>query len=95
MAATKLTLSVESDSLPLVKRYAKRQHTSVSKLVQQLFDEIATRESHSKDPLLEKLKSYDIPEDIKFLTGILKGKYPDDMDYKDMKYEYLKEKHGL
>jgi len=37
----------------------------------------------------------EIPDDIKFLTGILKGKYPDDMDYKDMKYEYLKEKYDL
>ncbi|MDB5155306.1 MAG: hypothetical protein JWR50_13 [Mucilaginibacter sp.] len=95
MAATKLTLSVKSDSLPLVKEYAKRQHTSVSKLVQRLFDDIAEKEKNQVDPLLEKYKNVEISGWIKDLTGILKGKYPEDMDYKDMKYEYLKDKHGL
>ena len=52
-------------------------------------------QKNKKDPLLEKLKTYVIPDEVKALTGILKGKYPDDMDYKDMKYEYLKEKYGL
>jgi hypothetical protein len=31
----------------------------------------------------------------KALTGILKGKVPDDITLWDAKYEYLKEKHGL
>jgi hypothetical protein len=39
-----------------------------------------------EDPIKEKYKNTEIPERIKQLTGILKGKYPDDMDYKDMKY---------
>jgi len=47
------------------------------------------------DPFLEKIKKIKISDDLKSLTGILKGAYPDDMDYKDMKYEYLKEKYGL
>jgi hypothetical protein len=95
MAATKLTLSIEKDTLPHIKNYAKRKHTSISKLVQNLFNEIVEQEKSQPDPLLEKLKTLTIPKEIEALTGILKGKYPDDMDYKDMKYEYLKEKYGL
>jgi len=94
MENTKLTLNVKSYSLPVVKEYAKRQHTSVSKLVQEFFDEIVEKEK-KEDPLLEKLKHIELSDNIKALSGILKGKYPDDMDYKDMKYEYLKDRYGL
>ncbi|MDN3581723.1 DUF6364 family protein [Mucilaginibacter flavus] len=94
MESTKLTLSVKSDSVPRIKEYAKRQHTSVSKLVQEYFDKIEEQEK-KEDPLLEKYKNIEIPEWIQSLTGILKGKYPDDMNYDDMKYEYFKEKYDL
>lgn len=47
------------------------------------------------DPLLEKLKTVELSDEIKALTGVLKGKYPDDADIKDLKYEYLKEKYNL
>jgi hypothetical protein len=94
MESTKLTLSVKSDSVPRMKEYAKRKHTSVSKLVQEYFDKIEEQEK-KEDPLVEKYKNTEIPEWIQSLTGILKGKYPDDMDYKEMKYEYFKEKYDL
>ena len=94
MESTKLTLSVKSASLPAIKKYAKEQHTSVSKLVQDFFDEIVEKEK-KEDPLLERLKTIELSDEIKALTGILKGKYPEDMDYKDMKYEYLKDRYGL
>lgn len=45
--------------------------------------------------VLGKFKDNPIHPDILALTGILKGKYPDDMDYKGMKYEYLKKKYNL
>lgn len=96
MAATKLTLNVESTSLPLVKKYAKRNHTSVSRLVQKFFDGIVQEEKGQQDdPLLKKLREMEIPEDIKAITGILKGKVPDDIDIWDAKYQYLKEKYEL
>jgi hypothetical protein len=95
MESTKLTLSVKSDSLPLVKKYAKRQHTSVSKLVQQFFDSIVEKEKDEKNPVLEKYKDLVISDDIKSLTGILKGKFPDDINLWDAKYDYLKEKYDL
>ena len=94
MESAKLTLSVKAASLPAIKKYAKKQHTSVSKLVQDFFDEIVEQEKKG-DPLLERLKNIELSDNIKALSGILKGKYPDDMDYKDMKYEYLKDKYGL
>ncbi len=79
MESIKLTLSVKSDSLPLVKQYAKRRHTSVSKLVQQFFDTIIEKDEEQKNSVLEKYKDVVISDDIKALTGILKGKYPDDI----------------
>jgi hypothetical protein len=94
MENTKLTLSVDKDTIQLAKEIAADDHISVSKLFKTLINEIAKKRK-KKDPLLEKLKAYEIPDDIKSLTGVLKGKYPDDMDYKDMKYEYLKEKYDL
>jgi hypothetical protein len=95
MESTKLTLSVKSDSLPLVKKYAKRQHTSVSKLVQQFFDSIVEKEKDEKNPVLEKYKDVVISDDIKSLTGIIKGKFSDDFDYRDAYREHLTKKHGL
>lgn len=94
MESTKLTLSVKSASLPAIKRYAKAQHTSVSKLVQDFFDKIVEKEEEV-DPFLEKLKSIELSDNIKALSGILKGKYPDDVNIWDVKYEYLKKKNEL
>lgn len=94
MATTKLTLSADEDTIQMAKRIASENNISVSKLFKNLITEV-DKKKKKKDPLLERLKTLEIPDDIKALTGILKGKYPDDMDYKDMKYEYLKERHGL
>jgi hypothetical protein len=94
MENTKLTLSIDKDTVQLAKEIASEDHISVSKLFKMLISEVAKKRK-KKDPLLDKLNAIEIPEDIKALTGILKGKYPENMDYKDMKYEYLKEKYGL
>jgi hypothetical protein len=94
MAASKLTLSADKDTIRLAKTIASEDNVSVSKLFKTLINEVAKKRK-KKDPLLEKYKNVKVSDDILFLTGILKGKYPDDMDYKDMKYEYLKDKYGL
>jgi hypothetical protein len=94
MAATKLTLSSDEDTVELAKRIASNNNISVSKLFKKLITEFSKKET-KKDPLLERYEQMEFSDDIKALRGVLKGKYPDDMDYKDMKYEYLKEKHGL
>ena len=94
MATSKLTLSVQADTIERAKQYARRNHTSLSKIVQTLLNDIA-KEEVKEDLLIEKYKNAEFPDWINELTGVLKGKYPEDMDYKDMKYEYLKEKYGL
>jgi len=94
MENTKLTLSVDKDTIQLAKIIASENNVSVSKLFKTLINEVAKKRD-KRDTLLEKLKTYEVPDDIKLLTGILKGKYPENMDYKDMKYEYLKTKHDL
>jgi len=94
MATSKLTLSIESDTIEWAKKYVERQNISLSKFIQNQLNDIAKKEAQS-DPLLEKLKNMKIPDDIKSLTGILKGKYPEGTSYDDMKYEYFKDRYGL
>jgi len=94
MATGKLTLSADRDTIELAKSLASDDNISVSKLFKTLITDLAKRRN-KKDPILEKYKDLVISDEIKALTGILKGKYPEDMDYKEMKYEYLKDKYGL
>ena len=93
MATIKLTLSVNEDTVAWAKRYAQRKHTSLSKIVQNHFEEI--KKEVNKDPLLEKFYDTEMPPEILALTGILKGKVPDDINIWDTKYEYLKEKYDI
>lgn len=67
----------------------------MSKLVQQFFDGIVEKAKNQKDPLLEKFKDVVIANDIKGLSSIFKGRYPDNITLWDAKYEYLREKHDL
>jgi ABC-type phosphate transport system auxiliary subunit len=94
MATVKLTLSADEDTVLLAKSIASEDNISVSKLFKTLINELA-KKRNKKDPLLEKYKDVKVSDEILSLTGILKGKYPEDMNYKDMKYEYLKDKYGL
>jgi len=94
MATVKLTLSADEDTVLMAKSIASEDNISVSKLFKTLINELAKKRK-KKDPLLEKYKDVKISDDILALSGILKGKYPDDVNIWDVKYEYLKEKHGL
>jgi hypothetical protein len=94
MATSKLTLSVDTDTIQIAKRVASESNMSVSKLFKKLVTEIDKKKIR-KDPLLEKFKNLEISPDIEALKGVLKSKYPGDMDYKNLKYEYLKEKYDL
>ena len=94
MAASKLTLSVDTDTIQIAKRVALESNMSVSKLFKKLVTEIDKKKIR-KDPLLEKFKNVEISPDLEALKGVLKNKYPADVDYKNIKYEYLKEKYGL
>lgn len=94
MATTKLTLSADQDTIRLAKTIASEDNISVSKLFKQLLNDFSKKRK-KEDPLLERYKNMEISEDVKALRGILKGKVPEDIDYKDLKWEYLKERHGL
>ena len=94
MATVKLTLSVEPDKIEKAKRYASRHHTSISKLFSDFISDL-TQKDETEAPFLKKLKEIEISDEINALTGILKGKVPDDINLWDAKYEYLKEKYDL
>lgn len=95
MAASKLTLSIDSELIKKAKSYATKHHTSVSKLFSDFVSEVTKSEKKADQALLEKFAHVEVPEQIKAITGILKGKLPENFELKDAKYEYLKEKYGL
>ena len=86
MASTKLTLSMEPEVVYRAKKYAKKRKISLSKLIQDYLDQIS---KHTPEP------DDEINPDILALTGILKGKIPDDIDIIEEKYRYLKQKYDL
>jgi hypothetical protein len=90
----KLTLSMDKDTIQIAKEVASESNMSVSKLVKSLILEI-DKKRKKKNSVLEKFKDIEISPEIQSLTGILKGKYPDDITLWDAKYEYLKEKYDL
>jgi|GEM_PF-386773 len=94
MANSKLTLSMEPEFIEMAKSYASENNTSVSKLFKNFIKDVSKKTPKSNS-VLEKFKHNPIHPDILALTGILKGKYPENMDYKEMKYEYFKEKYDL
>jgi hypothetical protein len=77
------------------KRYAAKHHTSISKLVTAYLNGVTEKDEEAEDPFLKKLREMKIPSEIDALTGILKGKVPDDINLWDAKWEYLKKKHDL
>ena len=91
----KLTLSIEPEKIAKAKNYASKHHTSISKLFSDFLTDITAVEDLEEDPLLEKLKQMEVPDWIKELSVTSKMKIPENTDYKDLKYEYLKEKYGL
>ena len=94
MATVKLTLSVDRDTIDLAKTLASENNVSVSRLFKKLINELP-RKSKTKDFIFEKYKTEDIPAWIKDLSIKQKIDLPADVNYKDLKYEYLKEKYGL
>ena len=94
MATVKLTLSVDRDTIELAKTLASENNVSVSRLFKKLINELP-RKSKTKDFIFEKYKAEEIPAWIKDLSIKQKIDLPADVNYKDLKYEYLKEKYGL
>lgn len=89
MGTTKLTLSMEPEVVYLAKKYAKKRHISLSKLIQDFLEKSIENEN-LKDELYAN-----IPKEIQGLIGILKGPDISKKQLREMKYEYLKDKYGL
>ena len=81
---TKLTLSVKKETVRKIKRYAKEKGTSVSNLAEKSFDQMLKNgKQRTKESAVSRLR------------GILKGKVPDNIDYKDLIASWRSEKHGI
>jgi len=94
MATTKLTLSVDRDTIDLAKQLASENNISVSRLFKKLIREFP-KKTKVTDPILEKYKDVEIPAWIKDLSVKTKIDLQANVNYKDLKYKYLKENYKL
>ena len=78
---TKLTLSIDKEKVKKIKRISIKKGRSVSKLIEDYIDEVDKKDQ--KEDL-----------DINKIIGAF-GKAPKNFDAYKIKWEYLKEKHGL
>jgi hypothetical protein len=78
---TKLTLSIDIEKVKKIKRISKKKGRSVSKLIEDYIDQVDKKDQ--KEDL-----------DINKIIGAF-GKAPKNFDADKIKWEYLKEKHGL
>ena len=89
MATSKLTLSIEAKTIEKAKVYAKKQHTSLSKLIQKYLQNISEKETEQS----VAKSSGELPQWIKDLT--LSDKPTPDFDHKTAYGKHLEEKYGL
>ena len=78
---TKLTLSIDEEKVKKAKRLSKKRGRSVSKLFEDFIDD-------------EEKKEQKADFDINKIIGAF-GKAPKNFDADKVRWEYLKEKHGL
>jgi hypothetical protein len=79
----KLTLSLDKDFIEKAKRYAKKNKTSLSKMIEAYFDSITNIESNENKVKITPL--------VESLCGVIE--LPKDFDYKKSKAAYLLEKY--
>ncbi|MEO6894360.1 MAG: DUF6364 family protein [Ginsengibacter sp.] len=77
---TKLTLSINEETVRNIKRYSKEEGISISKIAEEHFNKIATRNARKK-------------LDITKLKGAF-GKDANNLDWKKIKAENLLKKYG-
>jgi len=79
----KLTLSLDQSVIAKAKSYAKRNKTSLSKMIEAYFDSLTNNE------IIEN----EIPNSplVESLCGVIE--LPDGIDYKEAKAKYLLEKY--
>lgn len=79
----KLTLSLDQTVIEKAKRYAKRNKTSLSKMIEAYFDSLTNNETNESDIAISPL--------VESLCGVID--LPDGIDYKDAKAKHLLEKY--
>jgi predicted ATPase len=79
---TKLTLSIEKKTIERAKRLSLKRGKSISKIVEEYLNTLTEKE--------EKKTSA-----VATLSGALKNKIPADMEWKEVKADYLKKKYGV
>lgn len=77
----KLTLSIEEETIQRAKLLAAKTGKSISKMVEEYFNQLDAQAADKGA--------------VKKISGLLKDKAPADMDWKDIKAAYLKEKYGI
>ncbi len=82
---TKLTLSIEKDTIKIAKKYAKEKGQSLSEMVENYFKFVTLQRVNTKEIKLSPR--------VKKLRGILK--VDKDFDYKQTLTEELSKKYGV
>jgi len=79
----KLTLSLDQSVIAKAKSYAKRNKTSLSKMIEAYFDSLTNNEIIENEIPISPL--------VESLCGVIE--LPDGIDYKEAKAKYLLEKY--
>jgi hypothetical protein len=78
----KLTLSINEKTVQKARRISRRRGKSISRIVEEYLNSITEKEEQ-KESLVKKS------------SGILEGKVPPDLNWKQTKAGYLKKKYGV
>ena len=80
---TKLTLSMDEVVIKKAKEFAKKNHTSLSQMIEDYFSNLTKKErNHDKDEISPLVKN---------LSGVLQ--LPDNFDFKKDRIKYLDKKY--
>lgn len=79
---SKLTLSIDDSVIRKAKEFAKKNHTSLSQMIEDYFSGITQKAEIKEEAISPALKS---------LVGILK--LPNDYDFKNDRTEFLEKKY--
>lgn len=77
-----LTLKLDSEVIDRAKAYARENEISLSKLIENYLSLLTNRDKIERE----------ITPRVKSLSGVIK--LPEDFDYKEARYQYLKDKHA-
>ena len=80
---TKLTLSINEETVQRAKRLSRKKGKSISKMVEEYLDSLSEKEEQ-KEAVMDKINK------------ILKKKITNpNIDWKEARYQHLKKKYGL